>query len=109
LKASEKANAAEVIQLQRKLASERELRSRIAEEWRAAKALIAVGEAKQKIEGLRMIVDAADLSVGVDEFKAIVVGAAALEQKIGAVASQLEEQAAAFDALNDGTDATLED
>jgi hypothetical protein len=99
LKASEKANAAEVIQLQRKLASERELRSRIAEEWRAAKALIAAGEAKQKIEGLRMIADAADLSVGVDEFKAIVVGAAALEQKIGAVASQLEEQAAAFDVL----------
>jgi hypothetical protein len=44
LKASEKANAAEVIQLQRKLASERELRSRIAEEWRA---LIAAGEANQ--------------------------------------------------------------
>jgi hypothetical protein len=99
LQASEKANAAEVIQLQRKLATERELRSRIVEGWREAQVLIAGGEAKDKIEALRTIANADDLSVGVDEFKAIVVGAAALEQKIGAVASQLDAQAATFDAL----------
>ncbi len=99
LKASEKANAAEVIQLQRKLAAEREIRSRIAEDWGEAQVAITGGPAKEKIEAIKLLADPADVSIGADELEAILVGAADLEAHVGAAAEHLQRQAKVFDAI----------
>ncbi len=99
LKATEKANATEVIQLQRKLASEREVRRRIVEEWQEAKELITSGQAKQKLDALCDLADPSDMSVGASELRSIIAGANALGIHVGGVDTQLEKKAAEFDAI----------
>jgi hypothetical protein len=99
LKALEKVNAAEVIQLQRKLATEREVRSRIVEEWREIQTIITGGRAKDKIEAIRNLADPADMSVGASELKAIIAGAAILESQVGTADAQLQKYASTFDVI----------
>jgi hypothetical protein len=99
LKASEKANAAEVIQLQRKMATEREVRSRIVEEWREIQIIITGGHAKEKIEAIRDLADPADMSVGASELKAIIAGATILESHVGTADTELQKYASAFDVI----------
>jgi hypothetical protein len=52
-----KANAAKVIQLQRRLAEERETRSRIIEDWREAQAAITTGQVGEKIPAVKDLAD----------------------------------------------------
>jgi ABC-type cobalamin/Fe3+-siderophores transport system ATPase subunit len=99
LKASEKANAADVIQLQRRLAAEREIRNRIVEDWLDAQATITGGHAKEKIEAIKRLADPADVSVGTAELKAILDGASALEADVGKADAQLRVRADAFDVI----------
>jgi hypothetical protein len=99
LKASEKANAAEVIQLQRNLATEREVRNRILEEWREIQAVITRGDAREKIELIRGLADPAEMSIGASELRAIIAGATILESHVGTADAQLLKQTSEFDAI----------
>ena len=99
LKAWEKANAAEVVQLQRELASEREIRSRLAEDWREAQTTIAGGHLKERIAAIKELADPGDVFVGTAELKAILAGASALETHVDSADEQLQLQASAFDAI----------
>lgn len=99
LKASEKAKAAEVIQLQRKLADEREIRIRINETWEAAQAVVTGGALREKVEEIRTVADPSAISVGVNELQAIVAGSTALGKEVAALDANLEEHAQAFTAI----------
>ena len=93
LKASEKANAKEVIDLQRKLATERELRGRIAEKWHEANSVIVAEELTEKLEEIRTVANPSDLTVGAKELRTIVDGADALGKQVTALHSNLRQQA----------------
>jgi vacuolar-type H+-ATPase subunit I/STV1 len=99
LKASEKANAAEVIQLQRKLATEREIRNRIVLEWRELKAIIAGEETKDKIETIRDLADPGEMTVGATELKKIVAAANILVTQIDTAGEEIQKQVSTFDAV----------
>jgi DNA repair exonuclease SbcCD ATPase subunit len=99
LKASEKANAKEVIQLQRKLATEREIRRWISEKWQEASVVIAGAELKEKLEEIRTVASPADLSVGAKEFQSIVGGAESLGKQVAALDSALKQHAMTFSTL----------
>jgi ABC-type lipoprotein export system ATPase subunit len=99
LKASEKVNAKDVIQLQRKLATEREIRGRISEKWQEASALLASPELKEKLEEIRTVATPADLSVGAKELQTIVSGVGHLAQQVVAADALLQGHANTFGAL----------
>jgi len=101
LKASEKANAKEVIQLQRKLATEREIRIQISEKWRAASAVIAGPELREKLDEIRTVATPADLSVGAKELQSIVGGVEALSKQVAALDTTLKQHATTFGVLVD--------
>jgi DNA repair exonuclease SbcCD ATPase subunit len=96
LKASEKANAAEVIRLQRKLADEREIRIRIKEAWEAAQGIVNGGALKQKVDELRTVAVPSEVAVGTNEVQAIVSGAETLAREIATADALLEQQAGTF-------------
>jgi hypothetical protein len=96
LQASEKANATEVIKLQRKLAQEREIRTRIKESWDAAQALATGGALKDKVEEIRTIAEPSEVSVGSSQLEAIVAGAGVLAGQVAAVDTTLAQQTATF-------------
>src|SRR5260370_11209330 len=64
LKASEKANAAEVIQLQRRLAEEREIQRRIVADWQAAQVAITGAEIEKKIQAIKNLARPGEVGVG---------------------------------------------
>jgi DNA-binding MarR family transcriptional regulator len=99
LKASEKANAKEIIELQRKLASEREIRVRITEKWREAHAIITNGELRERLEELRTVATPAELAVGAKELQSIVGGAEALGKQVGVLDTALQQHATMFGTL----------
>src|SRR5260370_14352348 len=90
LKALEKANAEEVIQLQRRLEEEREIQRRIAEDWQAAQAAIPGAEIEKKIQAIRDLATAGDVVVGAAELKAIVAGVTKLETHVADAAKLLK-------------------
>jgi len=97
LKASEKANAKDVIALQRKLATEREIRERIVEKWHEASTLIAGADLKEKLEEIGAVANPAEISVGGTELQSIVAGAEALKQHAVNLTTSIEKHAEAFD------------
>jgi ABC-type cobalamin/Fe3+-siderophores transport system ATPase subunit len=99
LKASEKANATEIIKLQRRLAQEREIRDRVRETWEAAQAIVTGGALKEKVEEIRTVAEPSEVSVGANELQAIVAGAEALGKQVAALDAALEQQAGAFAAI----------
>jgi DNA repair ATPase RecN len=99
LKASEKANAKEIIQLQRKLATEREVRARIVEKWNEASRALAGGELKDKLEEIRTVAIPSDLSVGGKELQSILSAAAALADQVATRDMALQQHATTFGAL----------
>jgi ABC-type lipoprotein export system ATPase subunit len=101
LKASEKANAQEVIQLQRKLAWEREIRARISEKWREARAIIVSAGLKEKLDEIRTVATAADLSVGVKELQSIVGGVETFGKQVAALDAARGQHATTFGTLVD--------
>lgn len=82
LKASEKAKAAEVIQLQRRLAGERAIRDRIREKWQEAQSLITSNDLNEKLDELQAIAESTDVAVGANELRAVLSAVATLASGI---------------------------
>jgi len=79
LKALEQANAKEVIQLQRQLATEREVRSQVAAKLSEIGSAVESLSPKAAVDELAALTDASGLQVGAEQFNAIVEGARQFE------------------------------
>ena len=99
LKASEKANAAGVIQLQRRLAEGREIRRRIVEDWQAAQAAITGGGVEEKIRAIKDLAEPGEVVVGAAELKAIIAGVTKLETHVADVGKLLQREASVFNGV----------
>jgi hypothetical protein len=99
LKASEKANAGEVIQLQRRLAEEREIQRRIVEDWQAAQAAMTGADIEKKIQALKELAKPGDVVVGAAELQVIIAGVATLETHVADAGKLLKREASVFDAV----------
>ena len=99
LTALQKPGVKELIELQRQLATEQELRSQITEKLEEAKDGVASGSPKTTIEDIRKLADPARLSVGGAEFRAIVEGATMFEATIGTAETQLKAGLTAFERI----------
>ena len=99
LKALEKANAAEVIQLQRRLAEEREIQRRIVEDWQAAQAAITGAEIEKKIQAIKDLARPGEVVVGAAELKAIIAGVTKLETHVADAGKLLKREAFLFNGV----------
>jgi hypothetical protein len=72
LTASAKANAAQIIELQRTLADEREIRVRIRDIWREVREIAASRALHERLELIRTVAEPSAASVGRDELQTIV-------------------------------------
>jgi hypothetical protein len=99
LKALEKANAAEVIQLQRRLAEEREIQRRIVEDWHAAQAAITGAEIEKKIQAIKDLARPGEVVVGAAELKAIIAGVTKLETHVADAGKLLKREAFLFNGV----------
>lgn len=99
LQATEKAKAAEVIKLQRKLADEREVRVKIKETWDAALAVVAARGMTQKVEDIRTVADPSTITVGASELQKIIGGAEALAGEASRTYATIEQHANAFSTI----------
>jgi histidinol phosphatase-like PHP family hydrolase len=89
LAALQKPEVKELIQLQRQLSTEREVRSQIQAKLQEAKRELGRTSPKTAIEGILGLAEPADLTVGGKEFRTILDGAIALEKKIGSAEAQV--------------------
>jgi DNA repair ATPase RecN len=96
LTALQKPGVKELIELQRQLATEQEVRAQVAGKLREAKDNIEGGSPKANIEDIRNLADPAKLFVGGAEFRAILEGAAAFEATIGTADEQMKQGLKAF-------------
>lgn len=80
LTALEKANAKEVIELQRKVSEERAVRDRVLGKLTELQQEIASASPQARIEELRKLADPAQLQIGAAEFQKILAEAATFEQ-----------------------------
>lgn len=96
LKATEKAQASEVIKLQRKLAGEREIRAQIVERWKEVHELIKSSDLKEKLEQIRTVADPTEVTVGASELQSIVGGAEELGKHVASTGKQVQQQADTF-------------
>jgi DNA repair exonuclease SbcCD ATPase subunit len=99
LKALQKPGVADLIKLQRQLATEREVRNQIVEKVKEAKDGINDASPKATIEDIRALSDPAHLSVGGVEFAAILKGADTFQTAIGTAEEQLKNGIAAFEGI----------
>ncbi len=99
LKALEKANAAEVIQLQRRLAEEREIQRRIVEDWQAAQVAITGAEIEKKIQAIKDLARPGEVVVGATELKAIIAGVTKLETHVADAGKLLKREAFLFNGV----------
>lgn len=99
LTALQKPGVGELIELQRRLANERELRMQISEKLQEAKDGVISESRKTTIEGIRNLADPAGLSVGGAEFRIIVQGATTFESTIGTAEDQLKAGLIAFERI----------
>lgn len=99
LTALQKPRVRELIELQRQLATEQELRSQITEKLQEAKKGVASGSPKSTLEDIRKLADPAHLTVGGVEFQAIVEGAKTFEATIGTAETQLKTGLKAFEMI----------
>jgi energy-coupling factor transporter ATP-binding protein EcfA2 len=90
LAALQKPEVKELIDLQRHLAREREVRTQIADELRTAKDNLGTEAGKKSIENIVNLAEPAELTVGGREFQAIVAGAAALQKETAAAQSKID-------------------
>ncbi|MFM9850564.1 MAG: TrlF family AAA-like ATPase [Hyphomicrobiaceae bacterium] len=90
LSALQKPEVKELIELQRQISTERELRSQIEKKLQEAKEDVRRGSPKGAIDELLALAKPSDLKVGTTEFRAILVGAAALEKVIGAADAEVK-------------------
>ncbi len=99
LTALQKPGVKELIELQRQLATERELRTQITEKLREAKDDASAGSRKTTIEDIRNLADPSRLSVGGTELRTIIEGATTFEATIGMAESQIKEGLANFERI----------
>jgi hypothetical protein len=97
LAASAKANAEEVIKLQRNLAHEREIRIRVIAEWDEARGLTGNAAARKKLLGLAQLGAPADMPVGGAHFEAILAAAGDFAKGLHGADAELEGAANKFD------------
>lgn len=96
LAALEKANAKEVIALQRKLAQEKQIRLQIDRTLTELKTKTSQSATKGAVEGIRQLAVAADLRVGQSEFQTILQLAGALDSSAQTAETQLRSSVAEF-------------
>lgn len=97
LTALQKPEVKDLIELSRKVAQERELRTQITE--RLTKAKQGLSQPAKKMAGeIRALADPAKLAVGADEFKAIAAAATTFEAAVTVAETQLSSSMATFEA-----------
>lgn len=89
----------ELIELQRQLAAEQELRTQIKNKLQSAKDAMLTGSPKQAIEDIRTLADPTKLKVGGVEFGAILTGAATYETAIGNAENELRVGLSVFESV----------
>jgi len=89
----------ELIVLQRHLATEKELRTQIAAKLRAAKDSAKEGSPKVAIEAIGDLADPRTLTVGVEEFLAILEGSRALSTQMSKAHSQVKMGLSEFETI----------
>jgi hypothetical protein len=99
LAALQKPEVKELIELQRQLASERELRTQILAKIQEAKDDLERGSPKAAIEEILGLAEPADVRVGAKEFRVILEGAIAFEQAVGAAETQIKVGLTGFEKL----------
>lgn len=92
LEALEKVKAKEVIELQRKLATEREARRQIVEKIEGLKTVLLKTSAKGTIEEIESIADSTTFAVGVVEFQEIVKNAIEFKNCVEITEGQVNEK-----------------
>lgn len=97
LQALQKPEVKELIELQRQLATEREVRERILEKVQEAREGITPTSPKETIEEIRALADPATLAVGSAEYQAILDGVTSFEAAIGAAETQMKTGFSGFE------------
>ncbi len=100
----EKANAKDIIALQRKLAQEKQIRIQIDTSLKDLKAKSSESAAKATVAGIRQLGSPSDLKIGQAEFTAILESANVFAEKAQAAEDKLRQSVTDF---NDGTTAQL--
>ena len=96
LQALERANAKEIIELQRQLASEREVREEISRRLTAIEGRLDDLSVKEEIDHLAALASDEPLNVGVDEFNAIVTSGRDFESKAATAQGQAKASFKSF-------------
>jgi histidinol phosphatase-like PHP family hydrolase len=99
LKALQKPEVKLLIELQRQLAREREVRGQILGKLQGARSDAARKSAKISIKEIRELAEPSGLSVGGAEYQVIVDGAIAVEAEIGSAEGQIETRLSAFEKI----------
>lgn len=97
LEALRQPEVAELIELQREVASERELRTQIAGKLQEIRENVAAGSSGDAVDELLGLAEPGDLSVGVQEFTAIVKGATDFSKSLGTAQSQINASLVALE------------
>lgn len=99
LSALQKPEVKDLIDLQRQLASENELRNQIAEKLQSTKQDFTSRTSKATIDELISLADPTTLKVGTEEYKTILDGAKALKTTISTTESQLNQEISTFEKI----------
>ena len=99
LSALQKPGVKDLIDLQRQLATEKEVRDQIARKLHEVKGGIKAWSRKAAVEEIRNLADPARVSVGAEEFRAIAAGATVFETAIGGAEVQLLAGLTTFESL----------
>ena len=89
LAALQKPEVKELIELQRQLATERELRTQILAKIQEAKENVLAGSPKEAVQEILKLAGTANLAVGATEFRAILSAATAYEATVGTAEAQI--------------------
>lgn len=90
LAALQKPEVKELIELQRQLATERELRTQIIAKLQEAKESVLAGSPKEAVQEILELAGTANLTVGAAEFRAILTGATTFDATIGTAEEQIK-------------------
>lgn len=99
LAALQKPEVKELIELQRELATERELRTQILAKVQEAKDDVERGSPKTAIQEILELAEPRYLTLGVTEFQAILDGATAFSRAIGTAEAQIKSEFTGFEKL----------
>jgi hypothetical protein len=95
----EQAQAKEIIELQRKLAEEKEIRNSIATQLQNLKTLLLEPLAKEATDSIREFAEQGQITVGTVEFQHILTAVTAFETRVGQAEHQLHESVKALSTI----------